>query len=281
MEYGSIILKANSSSNLDEICIISKTAYLSKLYESFIVDWLLPFIGKFIDPGQFGDFKGLSTTHYLIQFFDSVLGSLDKVGPNAVIATYIDMSKAFNRIDHNLLIEDIFHMECPAWLLRLLISYLTHRELEIEYHNAVSSKKTLPVGGPAGCVLGGILFIIKLNGALLRPSIPRNNIISKKDSKSITLKYFDDATEAVLLDLKHSLMPDPTSRQRPLTFHEHCENILPKDNQLQKSLNKLDEFVKKNKMVINNKKSKIMMFNPTRLHNSLQNLVLGRENSLK
>ena len=116
VEYGTIIPKTYPPELIDNTRVISKTAYLSKIYESFLVEWLLSFIGKFIDTAQYGGFKGLSTTHYLINFMDFVLGSLDNIKPTAVIAAFIDLSKAFNRIDHNLLIEDLYHMECPAWL---------------------------------------------------------------------------------------------------------------------------------------------------------------------
>ena len=130
-----------------ELRVISKTHYLSKLFENFIVDWLLPIISPFLDPNQFGGFKGLSIVHYLIKFLDFIESKLDKREPHSVIAASIDLSKAFNRCDHNLIIEDLFHMKCLFWLLRLVASYLTKRTLILTYNGASSSEKHLPRAG--------------------------------------------------------------------------------------------------------------------------------------
>lgn len=51
----------------DHLRNISKTPFMSKVYESFIAGWLLPIIKSFLDPGQCGGLKGLSVTHYLIK----------------------------------------------------------------------------------------------------------------------------------------------------------------------------------------------------------------------
>ena len=167
-------------------------------------------------------------------------------------------------------------MSCLA--LKILISYLTNRELEVKYHNAVSSRKRLPGGGPQGCALGGIVFIVKFNGALLRPRIPSNLLTSQHRPDSITAKYFDDATEAVEIDLRSCLTPDPFEKEKTLTFHEHCQLVIPKEkNKLQLSLDKLEEFVRLNKMTLNNEKSKIMVFNPTRLYRFPPELTMYRK----
>ena len=101
--------------------VISKTPFLSKLYESFICDWLMEVIRPFLDPDQFG-VKGLSITHYLLKLIHSVHTSLDTTNSDAVITAFIDMSKAFNRVDHNLLIADLHDMK-PSWLLRVIYSF--------------------------------------------------------------------------------------------------------------------------------------------------------------
>ena len=175
------------------------------------MDWLLPIISPFLDPNQFGGFKGLSIVHYLIKFLDFIESKLDKREPHSVIAASIDLSKAFNRCDHNLIIEDLFHMKCPSWLLRLVASYLTKRTLILTYNGASSSEKHLPGGAPAGCLLGGLIFILKFNGAFLRPKIPR------PIGQFFHAKYFDDVSTAASVDLKKDLQKDLVQRQKPLT----------------------------------------------------------------
>ena len=98
-------------------------------------------------------------------------------------------------------------MHTPSWLLRILVSYLSNRSMILKYKDACSTEKQLPGGGPQGAHLGGIIFIVKYNGAFLRPPIPRNTLgpISKSESKSV--KFVDDGSLAVSINLKTCLIP--------------------------------------------------------------------------
>ena len=102
----------------------------------------------------------------------------------------------------------------------------------LTYRGAQSTLKLLPGGGPQGAYLGGLIFIIKFNGAFLRPSIPRPSIQSITRSKVCTVKFVDDGTVAVSVNLKTSLVPDPSGRPRPLNYQERTEHILPPENNL-------------------------------------------------
>ena len=121
VEHQIAIPKVFPPESENELRNISKTPFLSKVYESFLGEWLLGIVEPHLDPGQCG-MKGASITHYLIKLLHFVHSTLDLRQPHAVLAAFIDMSKAFNRIDHTLLIEDLFDMHTPAWLLRILIS---------------------------------------------------------------------------------------------------------------------------------------------------------------
>ena len=112
----------------DDLRNIAKTAFLSKIYESFVGSWLLPIIKPYLDPGQCG-LKGLSITHYLIKLLNFIHSTLDLKKPHSVLAACVDISKAFNRIDHTLVIQDLYDMHTPAWLLNIVISYLSGRSM--------------------------------------------------------------------------------------------------------------------------------------------------------
>ena len=198
----------------DELRNIAKTLFLSKVYESFIGEWLLKIIHPFLDPGQCG-LKGFSTTHYLIKLLQFVHATLDLKQPHAVLAACVDLSKAFNRVDHSLVIQDLYDMHTPAWLLRLVISYLSDRSMYLTYHGAKSTQKMLPGGGPQGAYLGGLIFIIKYNGAFLRPPVPRQIQGPVWKSKAEKVKFVDDGTVAVSINLKACLVPDPVERSKP------------------------------------------------------------------
>ena len=115
--------------------------------------------------------KGFSITHYLIKLLQFVHATLDLRAPHSVLAACIDLSKAFNRVDHTLVIQDLYDMHTQAWLLKILISYLSDRSMYLSYNGAQSSLKMLPGGGPQVAYLGGLIFIIKYNGAFLRQDI--------------------------------------------------------------------------------------------------------------
>ena len=117
---------------------LSKTPFLSKVYESCIADWLLPIIQPFLDPGQC-DLKGLSITHYLIKLLHFTHSILDLKQPYAVLAACVDLAKAFNRVSHDLLVQDLYDMHTPPWLLNILISYLSGRTMVMSY-NGVNQK---------------------------------------------------------------------------------------------------------------------------------------------
>ena len=258
------IPKVNPPLSEEDLRNISKTPFLSKVYEACVADWLLPIIEPYLDPGQCG-LKGLSITHYLIKLLHFTHSILDLKQPYAVVAACVDLAKAFNRVDHSLLIQDLYDMHTPAWLLNILISYLSGRTMVMAFNGAESPSQTLPGGGPQGAYLGGIIFIIKYNGAFLRPPIPSLMTGPVLQSKAEKVKFVDDGTVAVSIDLKKCLVDDPVSRPRPLNYRERTQHILPaQNNLLQYYLNDTEQFTKENKMVINSKKSNIILFNKSR-----------------
>ena len=241
---------------------IAKTPFLSKVYESFLAEWLLIYIRPYLDPNQCG-MKGLSITHYLIKLLHFIHSSLDMKKPHAVLAACIDLSKAFNRVDHSLVIQDLYDMKTPPWLLRIVVSYLSSRTMTLTYKGAESGIKELPAGTPQGAFMGGLIFMIKVNGIFLRPSIPRIPLLS--DASSVTVEYVDDATAASRINLKTYLVPDNSSRPRPLNFRERCQLVLPSENNpLQYIISEAEKFTKDNKMLINKNKTQVIMFSRSR-----------------
>ena len=84
---------------------------------------------------------------------------------HAVLAVTIDFSKAFNRLNHNIIVEILSELGVPGWLLQIVIGFLENREIEVSYKGAKSERKQLPGGSPQGTVLGMFLFLILINSA--------------------------------------------------------------------------------------------------------------------
>ena len=128
-EYGTPLQKATNPISEDDLRIISLTPYLSKVYEQFVMGWLLKYVSHKLDWGQYGGKKGSSISHYLIDFVNFILFNQDLKIPHAVLAVLIDYSKAFNRANHNLIVTILSSMGVPGWLLRIVIGFLKNREL--------------------------------------------------------------------------------------------------------------------------------------------------------
>ena len=262
------IPKTNPPSSLDDIRNISGTPFLSKQYEAFLSDWLLPIVDPFLHPGQYGGPKKSSISHYLIKLLHFIHFNLDRPDPHAVLLALVDMSKAFNRMSHQKVIEDLFDMKVPGWLLLILVSYISDRKMVLSYRGVLSSLRLLPGSSPQGTVLGVILFIIIFNGAALRPSIPRQSwpFLSKKnnDPAAITVKFVDDLSMAVRVNLELDLTGDE-GRPKPPNFEERFEyKLKDESNALQVMIDDLRVFANERNMVIDEKKSSVIKFSKSR-----------------
>ena len=67
VEYQIAIPKVQPPSSEDETRNIASTSFFSKIFESFIGDWIFPFIAPFLDPGQCGGLKSSSISHHLVK----------------------------------------------------------------------------------------------------------------------------------------------------------------------------------------------------------------------
>ena len=258
----------------DEVRNISKTPFLSKVMESIMLGWMLPLVESYWDPMQCGGLRGSSISHYLVRLLDFIHAEVDKQQPHAVILDALDLSKAFNRGSHSLVLEDLHAMHVPNWLLAMVASYLQGRSMVIKYRGATSSGRALPGGFGQGTSLGGFLFLIKFNGACLRPPVPRQ--IS--GNRSIQVKFVDDASQVASVNMKVSLKPDTEDRPRPLQYHERTSMILPiEENILQHQVDNFLSFIADNKLVANTRKCKAMKFNFSKKHDFPLEITMGQD----
>ena len=99
----------------------------------------------------------------------------------------------------------------------------------------------------------------------LKPLVPRSfpGTVSKPNSDKV--KYVNDGTVAVSIDLKTCLIPDPVNRARPRNYHERTGHVLPEQNNLlQFYIRDAEQFVSENLMVLNKQKTKVMSFTKSR-----------------
>ena len=220
--------------------------------------------------GQNGGEKGNSISHYLIDFVNYIMYNQDQQVPLAVLAVMVDFSQAFNRINHSVVITILSEMGVPGWLLRIVIGFLTDRELLVRFKGKTSSRKSLPGGGPQGTRLGLFLFLILINAAgcgRLQEHLGKyatRGLNKRTPILKTHMKYVDDMTEAVAINLKKFIVPNPDPNPpRPLAYHDRTGHMAPVGYRcpLQDELDKLLQYCNKNEMVVNEKKTKVALFN--------------------
>ena len=111
--------------------------------------------------GQYGFREKHSTQLAALELIDRITHELD-LG-NTPINIYIDLSKAFDTLDHNILISKLQHYGIKGAALQLLISYLSNRKQFVQYGDTLSQKTDILMGVPQGSILGPLLFIIYIN----------------------------------------------------------------------------------------------------------------------
>jgi len=100
---------------------ISLTATLAKLLESFIGQWILERVNNKLDARQYGALKGRSTTHALVDMMHHWHSSIDK--GQSVHTVFIDFAKAFDSVDHNIVVTKMRALDVPDIIIRWLCSF--------------------------------------------------------------------------------------------------------------------------------------------------------------
>ena len=106
---------------------ISLTSTLSKVLEECVVDWITEDICDKIDAKQFGSLKGGSTTKCLLDMLHNWLSNIDKQG-NLLRVCLLDFSKAFDRININILIEKLLNLGVRRCLIPWICNFLSYRK---------------------------------------------------------------------------------------------------------------------------------------------------------
>ena len=154
--------KVEVISELGELRPLSLTSDLGLILESFVVEAVLTDIRPSIDHRQYGNLKGRSTSHYLIWIMDRLLRAIDQ--PNTFGSlTLIDFRKAFDFVDHSVVIAELVNMGCRASILPFICSFLTGRRHRVRYRGAISEWASITCGVPQGTRIGPIVFMALVN----------------------------------------------------------------------------------------------------------------------
>ena len=157
------IYKKSSKAKAENYRPVSLTSHLIKVFERVVRVKFVNFIedNNIIAPEQYGFRTGRSCKSQLIYHFENLLNILEE--RCNVDALYLDFSKAFDKVDHLILLRKLKAIGITGKLHRWITSFLSDRVQYVLIDGKKSMEAKVLSGVPQGTVLGPILFLLYIN----------------------------------------------------------------------------------------------------------------------
>lgn len=142
---------------------ISILPVLDKIFEKLLFSRIYSFVTKYslLAHNQYGFRKGLSTSHATLKLLEDVLPAFSRNSFSASI--FIDFKKAFDTVNHEILLQKMNKMGFRGVTNDLLRSFLSGRKQYVVFNSAASVSLPVTVGVPQGSCLGPLLYNLYVN----------------------------------------------------------------------------------------------------------------------
>ncbi|XP_057308206.1 uncharacterized protein LOC130646085 [Hydractinia symbiolongicarpus] len=160
----SLFIKKDPNWNLQIIDLyISLLSNIDKIFEKLIYKRVYGFLeaNNVLYKQQFGSRKNYPTCQSLMNISQKIMDALDK--GNYACGVFIDLQKAFDTVDHEILLTKLHHLGIRGNALSLFRSYLIGRQQFVSLNGARSANNLTKHGVTQGSVLGPLLFLIYIN----------------------------------------------------------------------------------------------------------------------
>ena len=138
---------------------ISLLSCLVKLLERILTTKLHVYVDPHIPPNQCGCRAGLSTTHCLLRLLHASAKAYER--GRQFVAVFLDFSKAYDRVNHSILLEKLKHKcQVPDGLVRAVGLWLSRRTFYVEMSDCRSSRRPMTNGLPQGSALSVLLWLV-------------------------------------------------------------------------------------------------------------------------
>ena len=219
------IFKSGDKNNVNNYRPISILPIFSKIFEKIVCNQLYNYfeLFKLFNPSQFGFRKKVSTSNAITNTLQYIYDHLDQ--GDSVVSIFLDFSKAFDCVNHKILLEKMSMYGVRGVASRWFQSYLSGRRQYVSLNNATSELCSIDRGVPQGSILGPLLFLIFIN------DFPKCsdffNFTLFADDSTLTCKFQNTSPEQItsLIENNLSLINTWTNKNR-IKINNEKSNII-------------------------------------------------------